>query len=63
MTEDKKVKYEFDAHLPSLKMKTTDSKSKGFFDSSEFGFNNEFSPVPDKQNVVTRIIDHLKERL
>ena len=63
MTEDKKVKYEFDTNLPSLKMKTKESKSKGYFDSSEISFNNEFSPVPDKQNVVTRIIDHLKERL
>ena len=62
MTEDKKIKYEFDSHLPSLKMKATDLKSKGQFSPSDNTFHGEFSPVLDKQNVVIRIIDHLKER-
>jgi len=62
MSDDKKVKYEFDTHLPSLKKKQADAKTKGNFNPSEMTFHDEFSPVLDKQNVVIRIIDHLKER-
>jgi hypothetical protein len=62
MSDDKKVKYEFDTHLPSLKKKQADAKTKGHFSPSEVTFHDEFSPVFDKQNVVIRIIDHLKER-
>jgi hypothetical protein len=62
MSDDKKVKYEFDTHLPSLKKKQADAKTKGNISPSEMIFHDEFSPVLDKQNVVIRIIDHLKER-
>jgi hypothetical protein len=62
MSDDKKVKYEFDAHLPSLKKKSADPKANGHFAQSEMAFREEYSPILDKQNVVIRIIDHLKER-
>jgi hypothetical protein len=62
MSDDNKVKYEFDTHLSSLKKKTVDAKAKGHFAQSEVAFRDDFSPVLDKQNVVIRIIDHLKER-
>jgi hypothetical protein len=62
MTEDKKIKYEADAHLPSLKMKLVDSAPKGGFNTSEKMFPEEFGPILDKHNVVSRLIDHLKER-
>ena len=61
MSDDKKVKYEFDSHLPSLKKKAADIKAKGHFTPSEMAFRDDFSPVLDKQNVVIRIIDHLKD--
>lgn len=62
MSEDKKVKYEFDTHLPSLKMKSADTKTKGHSTQSEITLLDDSSTVLDKQNVVIRIIDHLKER-
>jgi hypothetical protein len=62
MSEDKTVKYEFDTHLPSLKKKSADVKTKGHIAQSEITFRDDFSPVLDKQNVVIRLIDHLKER-
>jgi hypothetical protein len=62
MSDDKKIKYEFDTHLPSLKKKSADLKAKGLFAQSEMVFREDFSPILDKQNVVIRIIDHLKER-
>lgn len=62
MSDDKKIKYEFDTHLPGLKIKKADMKAKGHLIPSEMAYRDEFSPVLDKQNVVTRIIDHLKER-
>jgi hypothetical protein len=62
MSDDNKVKYEFNTHLPSLKKKNVDAKAKGHFAQSEVAYRDEFSPVLDKQNVVIRIIDHLKER-
>lgn len=62
MSDDNKVKYEFDTHLPGLKKKTVDAKAKGHSAQSEMAFRDDFSPVLDKQNVVIRIIDHLKER-
>jgi hypothetical protein len=62
MSDDKKTKFEFDTHLPALKNKKADMKAKGRFIPSEMTYRDEFSPVLDKQNVVTRIIDHLKER-
>ena len=62
MSDDNKVKYEFDTHLPSLKKKTVDAKAMGHIVQSETAFRDDFSQVLDKQNVVIRIIDHLKER-
>jgi hypothetical protein len=62
MSDDNKVKYEFDTHLPGLKKKTIDAKAKGHLAQSEMFYRDDFSPVLDKQNVVIRIIDHLKER-
>jgi hypothetical protein len=62
MSEDKKVKFEFDTHLPGLKLKSADAKTKGHFAPSDTSFHEQLSPVLDKQNVVIRIIDHLKER-
>jgi hypothetical protein len=62
MKEDKKIKYEADTHLSSLKMKLVDSSPKGGFNMSDKMFREEFGPILDKQNVVSRLIDHLKER-
>ena len=62
MSDDHKVKYEFDTHLPSLKKKSADLKAKDHLPQSEMAFREDFSPILDKQNVVIRIIDHLKER-
>jgi hypothetical protein len=62
MSDDKKIKYESDTHLPVLKMKLVDSTPKTGFNASEKIFREDFGPILDKQNVVTRLIDHLKER-
>jgi hypothetical protein len=62
MPDENKVKYEFDTHLPSLKMKSADTKTKGHFAQTEIAYRDDLSPVLDKHNVVIRIIDHLKER-
>jgi len=62
MSDDHKVNYEFDTHLPGLKKKSADLKAKGQLPQSEMAFREEYSPILDKQNVVIRIIDHLKER-
>ena len=63
MSDDKKVKYEFDTHLPSLKKKSGRCQDEGTFQSSQRWLSGTSSrPILDKQNVVIRIIDHLKER-
>lgn len=62
MSDDHKIKYEFDTHLPGLKKKSADLKAKGHSPQSEMAIREDFSPILDKQNVVIRIIDHLKER-
>jgi hypothetical protein len=62
MSNDKKIKYESDTQLPSLKMKLADSKTKGSLNASERMYREEFVQMLDKENIVTRIIDHLKER-
>lgn len=56
------IKYEADSRLPSLKLKKTDSAPKSGFNFTEKMFNDEPGVLLDKQSVVTRLIDHLKER-
>jgi len=62
MNEDKKIKYEADTHLSGMKLKKVDLAPKSGFTGSDKMFREEFGPILDKQNVVSRIIDHLKER-
>jgi hypothetical protein len=62
MSENKKTKYEADTYLSGLKMKLVDLTPKPGFNSSEKLFREEFEPILDKHNVVSRLIDHLKER-
>jgi hypothetical protein len=62
MNEDKKVKYEADTYLSGLKMKMKDSAPKAGVNFSEKIFRDDSGVILDKQNVVTRLIDHLKDR-
>lgn len=62
MSDDKKIKYESDTLLSGLKIKLVESKAKGGFPSSDWAYRDDFAPVLDKQNVVIKLIDHLKER-
>jgi hypothetical protein len=62
MNEDKKIKYEADTRLSGMKLKLVDTTTKAGFNASDKMFHEEFGPILDKQNVVSRLIDHLKER-
>jgi len=62
MNEDKKIKYEADTRLSGMKLKMGDTTIKAGFNASDKLFREEFGPILDKQNVVSRLIDHLKER-
>jgi hypothetical protein len=62
MIEDKKIKYEADTSFSGLKLKLKDSAPKAGANFSEKIFRDESGVILDKQNVVTRLIDHLKDR-
>jgi hypothetical protein len=62
MNEDKKIKYEADTRISGMKLKMVDTAPKAGFNVSDKMFRDDSGPILDKQNVVSRLIDHLKER-
>ena len=62
MSDNKLHKYETDSSMPSLKMLLVEKKNKGIFNPSEPRLQNEFRPMMDKRNVVTRLIVFLRDQ-
>lgn len=62
MSDEKLRKYESESSLPSLKMLLVEKKPKGFNNLPEPRLRNEFRPVLDKHNAVSRLINFLRDQ-